>query len=290
MHDIPKLKREHELINSGNFLPIEESLQLEFDSEYSYAIFHHCPFDEKYSFFTLRIVETSRVNNEYLYYVCPAIKLDDDMAKRKEIEALVKKNPLNLIPGKLSIDIDDLPKPQLTPENSYYDAKLKRRVPLLDFSKSENEKAKEPKPEKVKVAKEPKPKEIKIESEMCDNTDERIEGQMHSSDFLPPMVCTRLWTLQKPDRYSWGWFLMFPKEGKRKVLYYCRPVEIKDISMEQYSRGGTFFTVAYKKSDFPNLDNEILKQEVLVPIKKQIENYSIECNYIIDAFILNLFR
>ncbi len=247
--------------------PFDEFLPLEIceeQVEYSYYCYTllKCNLAKEPSFF-LRITNIDIVDNINFIFYCPAYKKDlDFMAKRKTV--LLEPNKLGLTPGKLSIDLDDLPpiNTALNSENSYYDAKLKKRVPNLLLVEQTT-----PTEEKEKA------KKVKIENEMVNNLDILVEGKIHSSHFLPPFICTRLWTLSRGTKTGWGWYLRVVDGFKNKYEYYCRPIE---NSEEQYNRGGDMFTFAYLKAEYPQLDVSELSQENIIMLSKAFEVKSID--------------
>ncbi len=245
------------------FLPLEDCEEQVEYSYYCYTLLK-CNLAKEPSFF-LRITNIDIVDNINFIFYCPAYKKDFDfMAKRKTV--LLEPNKLNLIPGKLSITLDDLPplNNNLNSENSYYDAKLKKRVPNLLLVEQTT-----PTEEKEKA------KKAKIENEMVNNTDILVEGKIHSSHFLPPFICTRLWTLSRGTKTGWGWYLRVVDGFKNKYEYYCRPIELQgrasDESITQYDRGGDMFTFAYLKAEYPQLDVPELSQENIIMLSKAFE-------------------
>lgn len=270
-------------VDRDEFVPIENMIEMDsdFDSKFCWATYLHCP-NTQYEFHKLRIIETSALCHKYFYFVAPAIKLNDEMRGKKKSDELPKRpyNKLGLEAGKV-IDIEDLPKQKLDNTNSYYDPKLKRRVPLLAVISNE------PKEKEKKEPKQKKEIKQKVETEMLNNTDIRHSHTcMHSSDFLPPLVCTRIWTLDIGHDVGWWWFVR-PVDGeKNKVEYYCRPDQLTEDWMEQYDRGGTKITKAYLKAQFPMFTPPVYEHKFLVEIAKNSDDKKIAINAIIDAQLI----
>lgn len=246
-------------------------------NEYSFYCYALCKSGFTREFYYLRVMDITMVDGVHFLFYCPAYKDSDNMANKRII---TEPNKLNLTPGKLSIELDDVPKPKLDYSNSVYDARLKRRVPILDFKSKEESK------DKLKPAKEKKEKVSEAkENEMVYNTDTRIEGELHSSDFLPPFICTRLWVLSRGRDTGWGWYLRNADGQKFRTEYYCRPIELTH-GYQQYERGGSMFTKAFLKSEFPILDNEFLEQIDFVNSKKELgDKYREAMQVVIDALL-----
>lgn len=256
---------------------INDSIDSGFNFDYCWAEWINCKGDS-YQFSVLRIVEVSSVDDIFCFFICPAFKIDYDMAKTKRVPLV--KNKLNLVPGKVD-DLSDINSNQtLNYNNSYYDKKLKKRVPILVEVKVEK---KETKKESITVKQ-------KVENELINNTDIKVEGQLHSSDFLNPELSKRIWVLLRGKDVGWAWYIKEVDGVKNKYEYYCRP-NIIDDSTRQYDRGGSMFTNAYLKKDFPNLMNEALDYQNLLSIKRELcnnKNNPIELNCIIDAFLIKI--
>lgn len=255
-----------------DFKSIEECID---KRKYSYYCYTLCRWGISSYYYLLRISDIDIIDGVNFIFVCPAYKITDEveieMAKRKSV--LTEPNKLGLIPGKLSIDIDDLPVLKLDNTNSYYDPKKKKRVPILP----EINKEKQITPKSIKT---------KIEDEMVNNTDIQVPGKLHSSHFLPPVICTRLWVLNRGSKSGWGWYLKTIDGFKNKYEYYCRPIELSD-GEEQYNRGGDMFTYAFLKVEFPELDAPELCQEQFIKLSKTFMEKQLDSIQVaIDALII----
>lgn len=223
------------------------------------------------------------IDNVNYIFVCPAYRLDYDMAKVKK--AIIP-NRLELTPGQITVGLPET-KSELNYLNSYYDPKLKKRVPkqqeivIIDTS--------EGKPKKEKPLTSPTQKKT-VEDLMINNTDVRVENYFHSSDFLPPDICTRLWTLSRGSETGWAWYMKEVDGYKTKFEFYCRPHELLD-SLKQYNRGGSFITHAYLRSDFPSLDIIELSHDKLRSLKLElIKEKPVESVQLIIDIILSKYK
>lgn len=235
---------------------------------YSYYCYTLCRWGITNPYFLLRISDIKAIDNLYFIFVCPAYRIDEDeMAKKKTV--LLEPNRLNLTPGKLSITLDDLPPaPKLDHNNSYYDPKLKRRVPLLDLQVKEKQ-----------ITPATATKKVKVESGKIRNTDEFIEGQLHSSHFLPPIICERLWVLGKKNSTGWAWFTRIIEGEKKKFEFYCK-------STETETEQSDLQTLAFSRFEYPELYREELSHEKIFKLVNSFEEKGIESfNVVIDALI-----
>lgn len=280
---------------------MEEVKQLEYDSSWTqvdpneYIELSHCIGTVAYSkysyvarkyrnglgdkfYYLLRIIESKDIDGDFSFFIAPAFKPTDDMAIRLVLPTV--KNKLNLEKG-VPPSVDDLPKPKLDFTNSVYDAKQKRRVPIIPLANNE-----EP-TEKIKNVVEPK-KNSTVGDGLINNQDVKEDGKSHSSDFLPPHVCTRLWVLNMEPRSDWAWFWKQVDGVKHKMEYYCRPYTIGQTFDDiQYDRGGAMVSVAFRKIDFPELDNEVLSHENIRRIMSEFnDTKKQEINCIIDSFLI----
>lgn len=233
---------------------------------YSFYCYTLCRWGITKNYFLIRISDIDIIDNINFIFVCPAYRIhEDEMAKKK---VLLEPNKLNLTPGKLSITLDDLPPaPKLDNTNSYYDPKLKRRVPLLDLQI------------KTKQVTPQTEKKVKVESGQIRNTDELIEGRLHSSHFLSPIICERLWVLGKKNSTGWAWYTRIIEGEKKKFEFYCKPQD--DDS--------NFHTLAYSRFEFPELFKEELSHDRIFKLINSFEEKGIESfNVVIDALLTNI--
>lgn len=220
------------------------------------------------------------IDNLNYVFVCPAYKLDFEMAKVKKV---IIPNRLDLTPGKVTVGLPETNQ-VLDFTNSYYDPKLKKRVP----KQQEIPKIAEDKPKKEKQEKAVQQKK-NVEDQMINNTDVRVDNYFHSSDFLPPDICTRLWTLSRGSETKWSWFIKEIEGYKIKFEFYCRPDELID-SLRQYDRGGNFITHAYLRSEFPQIDIPELSHDNIRKIKqglsgeKPVESVQLVIDILLSKF------
>lgn len=262
-----------------DFISIENCLDIDVYSEFVYVLFCNCMWDKNHRFFTIRIYRQSSVNGIYIIFLAPAIKKTENIELMAKVRVPLEVNRLGLVKGAV-VEIDDIPI-KYTNENSIYDPKLKRRVLLSEIQFKD----KKTKKDKIKdtTEKVEKTSSKQNKEEVINNIDILQEFKPHSSQFLPPRVCTRIWTLNIGINTGWAWYLL------DKNTYYCRPIEIEDMDLE-YDRGGVLLTYAYLKSDFDILDNEVLCHENLT--KMYIENGMatsavLVLNVLIDSFLIN---
>lgn len=252
-------------------------------SDYAYCLYHHCAFDKDYGFYKIRIYKLCDVDGKYIFFISPAIKKNEvEMAKVK-VPAIV--NRLNLEKGNV-VDISDLP-PVLDYKNSYYDPKLKKRVPNPIQMAVGTEKVKATKAEKID--KEPSIKREKTEDLMIRDYNIDCQHMPKQSDFLEPRICTRIWTLGIGIESGWGWYLKEQEGYKYKFEFYCRPIHILD-GFEAYDKGGDFLTHAYMKFEYPQLDNEALRHDNLSKYYKEFGSATdaqLIVNVLIDSYIIN---
>lgn len=251
-------------------------------SDYAYCLYHHCAFDKDYSFYKIRIYRLCDIDGQYIFFVSSAIKKNEVNMAKVKVPTVV--NKLNLVKGDV-VKIDDLP-PLLDYKNSYYDPKLKRRVPN-PIQLKEPEK-------KVKETNEPKEKTTAVKREKTEDLVIRdynifAPNMPKQSDFLEPRICTRIWTLGIGIESGWGWYLKEQEGYKYKFEFYCRPTTILD-GFEAYDKGGDFMTHAYMKWEYPALCNEALAHDNLSKIYKENGNATdaqLILNVLIDSFIIN---
>lgn len=267
-----------------DFKSVEECSGLYEYSFYCYALIK-CSLGNK-PFYLLRVSDIIMINGINILYYCPAYKKDSDieMAKRKSIVS--EPNKLNLTPGKVTLELDDLPQQKLDYKNSVYDPRLKRRVPIttkMSLDESETKKEKESAiPKQKKITPE---KQVQVKNEMVNNIDVRNENELHSSDFLPPFICTRLWVLRYKTAHKWAWFMKDVEGSKSKSEYYCRPIIISDYE-SQYDRGGSMFTLAFEKSLYQYLDKEYLGQDFFILLRSEFKESAPDvASVVIDSCI-----
>lgn len=253
-----------------DFKPIKECIHGE---DYSYTCYiAHCWHSRDETVkkeYYLRVTDISaNFDNKEFIYICPAYKLDIDMAKVKKI---IIPNRLGLTPGKVELDLPE-PSTKLDYSNSYYDPKLKRRVPKQIEIKAEPKE----KVEKEIKKRESTQKKQPTEDLMLNNKDSKVDGSLYSGDFLPPGVCTRLWTLSKPDTTGWAWFMKEVEGYKTKYEFYCRPKELPEGDTSEYNRGGSFITIAYLKSEYPALDIPELSHDNIRRLSVEIKEKPVE--------------